>query len=225
MSIQFRCHHCNKRVQAPDSAGGKKARCPSCGQTVEVPIVKADDEDVNTISGFADFEATRRSQAGSLPKTPPHSTSSFTGDELPASLIAPRRTLQPKRTVRTRMQVVTLGCGIALAALYVLFGLLAVAMLTMSGPSSKSPGAGDAIGIFIFMPPSILAGFILYFAPSLIAYIREHQNAVPIFIINAVFGWLLIGWVAGMAWAFSSDVRESRQYIRQVVVKESADVV
>lgn len=37
MPIQFHCHHCNKPVQAPDTAAGKSAKCPGCGTTTTVP--------------------------------------------------------------------------------------------------------------------------------------------------------------------------------------------
>lgn len=39
MPIQFRCIHCHKRVQAPDSAAGKKAKCPVCGNVTDVPVI------------------------------------------------------------------------------------------------------------------------------------------------------------------------------------------
>lgn len=38
MPIQFSCNHCNKRVQAPDLAAGKKAKCPHCEKINTVPI-------------------------------------------------------------------------------------------------------------------------------------------------------------------------------------------
>lgn len=118
------------------------------------------------------------------------------------------------------MEVVTLCCGVAVVALYALFGLAVGAML-LSGPSPDRMEPGKAIAALVVGPPLIIAGFVFYFAPSIIAYIREHQNAVPIFIVNAVFGWMMgLGWIVCMAWAFSSNVRESRQYIRQVIVHE-----
>jgi hypothetical protein len=43
---------------------------------------------------------------------------------------------------------------------------------------------------------------------------------MPIFILNLFFGWSLLGWVICLAWSFSSDVRETRQSIRQVTVKD-----
>ena len=44
MTIQFRCEHCGKKVEAPDSAGGKRGRCPSCKQSNYIPGSVSDDE-------------------------------------------------------------------------------------------------------------------------------------------------------------------------------------
>ncbi|MHC4266442.1 MAG: hypothetical protein ACYSUK_10990 [Planctomycetota bacterium] len=37
MSIKFHCDHCNKKIEAQDSAGGKWAKCPSCHNKIYVP--------------------------------------------------------------------------------------------------------------------------------------------------------------------------------------------
>ncbi len=37
MAIEFHCDHCGKLVRAPDNAGGKRGRCPSCQQSVYIP--------------------------------------------------------------------------------------------------------------------------------------------------------------------------------------------
>ena len=36
MVIEFRCHHCNNMVRAPDDAGGKMGRCPYCQNQVYI---------------------------------------------------------------------------------------------------------------------------------------------------------------------------------------------
>jgi phage FluMu protein Com len=38
VSIEFHCNHCDKLVRAPDSAGGKRGKCPYCKQSVYVPM-------------------------------------------------------------------------------------------------------------------------------------------------------------------------------------------
>jgi len=44
MSIKFHCEHCGKKIDAPDTAGGKRGKCPACHNKVYVPQMEADDE-------------------------------------------------------------------------------------------------------------------------------------------------------------------------------------
>jgi hypothetical protein len=37
MPITFRCHNCHNEVTAPDSAAGRKGKCPFCGHAGEIP--------------------------------------------------------------------------------------------------------------------------------------------------------------------------------------------
>ncbi len=37
MSIELHCPHCGKLIRAPDDAGGRHGKCPSCKQSVYVP--------------------------------------------------------------------------------------------------------------------------------------------------------------------------------------------
>jgi predicted RNA-binding Zn-ribbon protein involved in translation (DUF1610 family) len=39
MPINMNCPSCNKTLSAPDTAAGKKAKCPACGQIMTVPEV------------------------------------------------------------------------------------------------------------------------------------------------------------------------------------------
>lgn len=49
---------------------------------------------------------------------------------------------------------------------------------------------------------------ILYFLPSIIAFVRDHLNAIPILLTNLFFGWSLLGWILAFIWAFTSNVKE-----------------
>lgn len=44
MSIKFHCEYCGKKIDAPDTAGGKRGKCPACHNLVYVPQMEADDE-------------------------------------------------------------------------------------------------------------------------------------------------------------------------------------
>jgi hypothetical protein len=43
MPIKFHCEHCGKSISAPDDAGGKKGRCPSCKAVVYVPAAQVEE--------------------------------------------------------------------------------------------------------------------------------------------------------------------------------------
>ena len=44
MSITFHCEHCGKKIEAPDSASGKRGKCPRCHNKIHVPGLNTDDE-------------------------------------------------------------------------------------------------------------------------------------------------------------------------------------
>jgi hypothetical protein len=46
MSIKLTCDHCGKRIEAPDSAGGKWGKCPKCHAKLYVPEPVADEDEL-----------------------------------------------------------------------------------------------------------------------------------------------------------------------------------
>jgi len=61
MAITFRCQRCHKQISAPDSAGGKRGKCPYCGHSTYIPA-PVSDEDVLDLAPI-DEEAERERQA------------------------------------------------------------------------------------------------------------------------------------------------------------------
>lgn len=45
--------------------------------------------------------------------------------------------------------------------------------------------------------------FLLYFAPTIVAWVRDHYSASTIFLLNLCFGWTVIGWAVTLFWAWS----------------------
>jgi len=39
--MKFKCPHCQRPISCPDSAAGKRGKCPSCGEIVTVPRIQA----------------------------------------------------------------------------------------------------------------------------------------------------------------------------------------
>jgi hypothetical protein len=49
--------------------------------------------------------------------------------------------------------------------------------------------------------------FGLYMIPTIIAAIRNHNNAVALGVVNFFLGWTFIGWVLCLAWACTNNVQ------------------
>lgn len=46
---------------------------------------------------------------------------------------------------------------------------------------------------------------VLYIMPTVAASLRNHRQAVPIFLLNILLGWTLVGWAAALIWAFVEE--------------------
>ena len=57
MAIKVECPACGKRLSAPDSAAGKRAKCPTCGAVVVVPEPVYDAEEVSEDQGLEEKPA------------------------------------------------------------------------------------------------------------------------------------------------------------------------
>ena len=44
MSIILHCHHCGKKISAPDGTGGKYGKCPACHNEVYIPDLDKEEE-------------------------------------------------------------------------------------------------------------------------------------------------------------------------------------
>ena len=42
-----------------------------------------------------------------------------------------------------------------------------------------------------------------YFVPCVIAFMRGHQSRWAILVLNIVFGWTFIGWIAALIWSLT----------------------
>lgn len=53
------------------------------------------------------------------------------------------------------------------------------------------------------MKTTVLA--LLYFAPWIVAFVRNHSQTNAIFAVNLLLGWTLVGWVWALAWSLMAD--------------------
>jgi hypothetical protein len=51
----------------------------------------------------------------------------------------------------------------------------------------------------------LFAAIVPYFIPSIIAFLRKHENALPLFLVNIFLGWTLIGWIICLVWALTGS--------------------
>ena len=64
-----------------------------------------------------------------------------------------------------------------------------------------------ALLLFPFLfPPFFGLGFLIYFAPTIVALARHKRNTLSIFLLNLFLGWTLIGWIIALVWASTVDV-------------------
>lgn len=79
-------------------------------------------------------------------------------------------------------------------------------------PSFVFAKEADVLGGTLCFFFTFLVGFAFYFLPSIIAAARSHPNMVPIVVVNLFLGWLLVGWVIALAWAFTAYDPPGRRY-------------
>lgn len=56
MTINFKCEHCGRGVEAPDEAGGKRGRCPYCRQSCYIPTPVSEQDVYDLAPEDDDFE-------------------------------------------------------------------------------------------------------------------------------------------------------------------------
>ena len=44
-------------------------------------------------------------------------------------------------------------------------------------------------------------GLFVYFIPYIVAIAKGKENSLAILLVNGLFGWTLVGWVAALVWA------------------------
>jgi uncharacterized protein HemY len=69
-----------------------------------------------------------------------------------------------------------------------------------AGRAQTPEGADDEIVVAFFL----LVVAILYFIPTIIAFVRKHPNRWIIGVINTVFGGTGLGWLGSLVWALNA---------------------
>gem|GEM_PF-509936 len=96
----------------------------------------------------------------------------------------------------------------SVVGLIVLMGVCLTGFLAGRGSSGFS-----IVGAVVFVPSAIL----LYFYPT-ICTIKKYRKITPIFKLNLLAGWTLVGWIAALIWGMSrpSPIERAERFGRPV---------
>lgn len=67
---------------------------------------------------------------------------------------------------------------------------------------------------------SVVLLLIVYFIPSFIAYEKGRKHKSAILVLNIFTGWMFIGWVGALVWAFMSSKEDEIKVVFSVTGKD-----
>lgn len=91
----------------------------------------------------------------------------------------------------------------------ILFVMLIVIALTLD--LTKYDHITDYLGVIVLL----IAAFVVYFFPSIVADRRGHRDRTAITIVNLFLGWTFLGWVGSLAWACTSNTDANHERDRR----------
>ncbi len=94
MTINFRCGSCGKKVEAPDSAGGKRGKCPYCKQSNYIPM-PVSEEELIPLAPEEDEQPPRQSDE-SLRQQEKALIAEMAGEQAPPAPLEQRENLKPE---------------------------------------------------------------------------------------------------------------------------------
>lgn len=68
----------------------------------------------------------------------------------------------------------------------------------------------------------LIIGLIFYFVPAIVAFNREHNDAIAVFLLDLFLGWTFVGWVIALVWSVAgqSPAAEKRKIELQLEIME-----
>lgn len=126
---------------------------------------------------------------------PPIAAPSIQIDTSPKRSPAGQEAAIPSRIKVIALAIAAVYCACLVIAL--IGGLLGVA-------EGETPIARFII-VLIGGPIIATASTTVYFIPTIVAYMRQHRQALPIAILNLCVGWMVLGWIGSLVWSVTSD--------------------
>ncbi len=153
MSIELHCDHCGKLVRAPDDAGGKHGKCPSCHQSVYIPMPS---DQIEPLDLAPVDETEERERARLLKESQNIQRNLMEERELPPELAAkpPRSSAGQPLPPRLDMETLVIEYALAMAA-----GNLEQAEQLAADIHSDMPAAEDIVQRLMLdeLPPEQLS--------------------------------------------------------------------
>lgn len=225
--IRFSCPVCSAVLSVSDDAAGKKGSCPKCRQRLQVPSLSPRNQTmlgINPIhSGSAatplptlPAEADWRKADANDQSTEPSPTSDWPdADDAPQGMPS-----------GTKFGLIALGVvSLSVAMLGIALAANAnrphkVAEVRYTNNYHNSPQKREKEVSFQvteeshFNPIVFVVVLALYFLPTCIAFMRRHQNAAAILVLNLLLGWTFIGWIASIVWSLTASWNDEKSFRR-----------
>ena len=154
MTIEFRCPGCNKLLRTKDETAGKRAKCPQCGNIVEIPVPAPAEEPPDLFSDLAeaDFAPIRE------PAAPQSSLPADTGNPY----AAPQSSLSYGRAPGRTKDIASRGArflgALIDSIIYMAVALVAVFVLASSGVQDE---ASLQLMAMVFLLPIAIIQWVL----------------------------------------------------------------
>jgi DNA-directed RNA polymerase subunit RPC12/RpoP len=230
--IHFLCPNCDKKLR--HNAAHATVRCPRCGQHIVVPEPPASNNPA--MLGKLTSEAVPPVRAKTEEEMPVEEIPIQTPEPM---LEHPEFDAPPPTGLPRYAWALIVGVPMAILVGIIAIAIAASSESdrdnvkrspaakthndTVAKPqpreqrsSDDDAEAGKTLKSIVGLPFLILfllIGLLFYMMPTIIAWYRKHPNLPAIGALNLLLGWLFVGWVAALVWAFTvSASRDSYHY-------------
>jgi hypothetical protein len=80
------------------------------------------------------------------------------------------------------------------------------------GPVAKGQPEPTEVASVVAVAFVVVASVLIYVGPTVIAFLRSHQNAAAIMALNILLGWTFLGWVAALIWSLTETRQRPGSY-------------
>jgi predicted RNA-binding Zn-ribbon protein involved in translation (DUF1610 family) len=202
MAIKFSCGSCGKAFSARDEHAGRKSKCPVCGNEIEVPALAI-------LSPAVPPPLISPSSGSSVP--PWTRQCPYCAEEIKIDAKKCRYCGEFIESDESPLLPVSTGGKVQLKWIgWAVFVVLTAVGLVMIPDISEWNLNLGSIGAALIAILVLVIVLLIYLLPTAVAMSRHHPNTVPIFLVNSLIGWTLVGYVVALAWSFMAIEQRQR---------------